>query len=186
PDRYAAEIVRALLEAEPNRQVRGELILKAFARSKGLYLPTALVDSLISDRSDARQPLLSESDVQAIRQGVIERLNSVEPLERLMNHPRLGYLLSRWRDWSVGDSPIAAAKKIASSPEGAYRLARAFASRGLRSGGPDDPGGLFFDLDLSKLAAFVPLDLMWQMLQRFDATALTGEDQLAFEAIRER
>jgi hypothetical protein len=157
---------------------------RALGRTKGLYLPAALVSELESpsERWHRLRKLIDDEHVARWRQQCLAKLRSASPEERLRNHPRLGFLLGRWREWAAPADTTPptlqeVAAVIAASPSGALNLVRAFSSRRVSSGGPDDPGRVTHGVEFEELVKLVDLDTLEASLVTLGQAGLGPEER---------
>jgi hypothetical protein len=172
---------KSLLQRIPSEQDRAEVILKALASSKGIFIPIELTQSAAAAASEGR-PILSADAMDRLRREIVEKLRSRDPRE-LQDAPGLGYLLGRWRDWTGVEGPRAAAQAIVTTPTGALRLCRAFSSRGISSESNED-GHIFYRLEVSALEEVVSLDTVRDQLRLLKQTELSDDDRLVLKSAK--
>jgi hypothetical protein len=181
-EKYVLETVKSLLQRMGRESERLETVMKALGTSKGLMIPVELVDAAISAAAEGR-PLFSADGIDQVKKEIVRKLREADPRSRLQERPRLGYLLNRWRDWEGVEGPMTAAQAIATEPDGALRLCRAFSSRGISSE-PDEDGHVFYRLDPDALQQFVSLDTIVERLRLVNEMELSDDDRLILKGAR--
>jgi hypothetical protein len=94
------------LRCEPDPAKRAAILLSAINETVGIYIP-ALTVSRDSNDERARDPsrqLVSPSDLPALQAAVVEKIRAAAVGASLLSHPRLLYLLYRWKEWDA--SPV--------------------------------------------------------------------------------
>lgn len=103
PERHALRIILCLLRREPNRKMRGKMLLDAISKSHGIYLIAEITES-VKDRKLQRERIyhgesfINKSDLEKMNSIFHVRMENYTKSGALLKNVRLGYLLKRWSE----------------------------------------------------------------------------------------
>jgi predicted KAP-like P-loop ATPase len=105
---HALRIIRWYLMQESDPGKRGQILKKAMKATKGLFLPVSRTSS--EDRAEKRPNdptafLVTETDLSALKNICVKKIRTAAKDGTLMSHPKMLFLLYRWREWTSPKEP---------------------------------------------------------------------------------
>jgi len=177
PDQFAKQLIWSLLKRQQESE-RDVSFISGIERSRGIYLPMALVD-LVSIESERSEPTpVSVAAAKRVRSLCLERLDGINP-ETLRSHPRLGFVLDRWAAWGASSQVQNLAERIGASRDGAIALVRAYSTRSVSSN-----EGVSYKVGFTRLAELVDILALGRVVDAVDTSSVGGVDRLVVEAFR--
>jgi predicted KAP-like P-loop ATPase len=157
------------------RSQRLEVLSKATGATTGLYLPIAKV--ALEGPDSKRQIIgsLTQEELEPLRQECVERIRVWASDARLLNHPALGYLILRWDEWTESDECKNWVAAQITSKEGALKLCSSVQDREVNL------DGVRYSVRLDLLEKVADINLLNQILSKFDRTELTDKESTSVD-----
>lgn len=181
-------IVFWALKNERALAARGQILLKAIGNTTGVSAPVQLVaiESQAAAKEGERREelLLRPEDLETAKALCVQKIRTAAETGRLADLPGALSLLYRWRDWEGEDGPRAFCETLASTSEGAAKLAKIFVGRSTSTTIGDRVSRVSWYVKLSTLEHFVPADQMDASLKSVDVAHLKPDEARAVTAFR--
>jgi predicted KAP-like P-loop ATPase len=192
-DMHASRIIYWFLRREPDEGRRLEVLREAIKTTDGLYLPVFKVSLEEGTRKEGERErsakLVGDAGLAELQRLCLEKIRAAANDGRLERHPRLAYILFRWREWGDAEEPREFCRRLAPTREGAVSLVAAFLQES-RSWGMQDRvarRNLYFRPSL--LAEFVEPETVEGTLETVPLESLADDQRQAvvvFRAAMER
>jgi len=182
PDMHASRIIYWYLRREQDQQRREQVLENAVQKTRGLYLPVMKV-SLESDKEarqkDPKTTLVGEERIEILKKICVDKIREAAANGRLAGHPKLAYLLYRWRDWAVPDEPRAWVADQIKSRDELLSMLKGFTQRSTSTGVGDYVSRVRWYIPLKSLEDFVKAEDVEEELTNLSLDGLGEEEERA-------
>lgn len=189
PAMYATRLAYWILKREPSAERRSEILRSAIRDSHGLRLPvrfvTLEVQAAEKKTEESKERLLRSEDLEALKRLCVDKIVTSAANGTLIENPDLLGILYRWKEWAGDDPAKAWTTRVAETPEGALRLAKAFMSKSIIQSFGDYGGRVQWYVRLSDVESFIRPETLEEKLSTLDPSTLGPEDRRAVEALHE-
>jgi len=187
PDMHASRIIYWYLRREQDQQRREQVLENAVQKTRGLYLPVMKV-SLESDKEarqkDPQTTLVGEERIEILKKICVDKIREAAANGRLAGHPKLAYLLYRWRDWAVPDEPRAWVADQIKSRDGLLSMLKGFTQRSTSTGVGDYVSRVRWYVPLKSLEDFVKAENVELGLTKLCLDGLREEEERAVQEFK--
>jgi predicted KAP-like P-loop ATPase len=186
PSLLFRRVVFFYLKRQQGESERMSILRSAISETTGLIQPLMLTMSEVDPkrREEPDKNLVTDEDAQELKALCIRKIREAA-LEGppLSTNPRLGSILYRWLDWTNDAAEVKKwVSNVASSPEGAMLILRAFVSRGSRQSIDDKVAVVTWNIRLGDLERFVDLALFQEMIDKLVVSKLDERDRNCLRA----
>jgi predicted KAP-like P-loop ATPase len=187
PDMHAIRIIYWFLRREQDASRKVEVLRRAINDSEGLYLAVMLI-SLEDDRQEKRRDpserLVNESALTDLQKACVDKIVVAAAEGHLSTHPRLAYLLYRWKEWGVADEARAFVETLTRTPDGALQFVTAMLQRSMSQSVTDYIGRERWYIRLGNIEDFVRWEVVEESLQGVNVDSLAERQRRAVGAFR--
>lgn len=185
PAMHAVRIIHWYLKQEPDARARAAILKEAVNSTSGVFLPVMKVS--IEDSRDERErepdtSLVEDEELVELRRLCVEKMRQAAESSRLRDHPRLKYLLFRWKEWATAEEVSTWVDGLIQSRDGLMDFLEKSLHR-VRSVGtgqylPEDR----YEMRLKEIEEFIPVDVVSRRMANADLSDLSEEERQAVEA----
>ena len=187
PDRLARGIIHWYLKQEKDPVKRGEILKETMRLTTGLYLPTMVTsfeDSKEERQQDPDAFLVTEEALGDLRRVCLEKIRMAAKNGKLKAHPKMAYILYRWREWGSPEEPKKWVEKLISSKDGLLCFLQGFVQEGSASGADDYVARVYRYMRLKSVEDFVAPEIVEQGIKQINLDGLTEEEKEAVRAFQ--
>jgi hypothetical protein len=181
----ALRIVHWYLMREPDQAVRGRILKDAARASTGLFLPI-METSGESDRDQSQKDpasfAIAEDDLAELLRICVEKIRSAAQGDVLRRHPKMAFILFRWKEWAGDAEPKAWVESLVSTAEGAVRFLVGMAGPVSSYGMGDHVASTSWQVRLSDVEAFVAPEAVAARIENLDWGKLSEKEREAVQA----
>ncbi len=187
PDMHASRIIHWYLKRENDSTERARLLKEAVKTTTGLYLP--VMETFHEDNKQERQNdpdsfTTTEEDLKMLQQICAEKIQQAAKSGVLKAHPKMAYILYRWREWASSEEPKRWVEGLVESEEGLLSFLTAFLHRSTSSQGEDYIPQVYWHVRLEELESFIAVDILEEKVKQFSLTNLGDKEKKALSAFR--
>jgi predicted KAP-like P-loop ATPase len=153
----------------------------------GLYLPvmdTSLEDSRKERRKDPDSFSVTEADLKDLQQICVEKIQQAAKSGTLKTHPKMAYILYRWREWASPEEPRKWVESLIESKDGRLSFLTAFLQRSTSQGMGAYVVRIHWHIDLKGLEHFVSVDVLEKKIGQLSLAGLGDKGQKAVRAFQ--
>lgn len=184
---HASRIIYWYLKQEKDSKRRGEILKIAIKKTTAIYLPILMV-SIERDRQERQKDpdafILDEDDIKDLERICVEKIKEATKTEALKNHPKLAYILYRWREWADTEEAKKWVEDLVESPNGVLFLLTAFLQQSTSQGIRDYVPKIHWRISLSALENFISIGVLEQKVKEIDLTEIGEKEQRAIQAFQ--
>ena len=187
PDMHATRIIHWYLKQEKNPAKRTEILKEAMKLTRGLYLPVmkiSLEDSKQERKQDPDAFLVTEEALQDLMKICLEKIRVAAENGKLKAHPKMAYILYRWREWASPEEPKEWVEQLISSKDGLLCFLKGFVQEGSVSGSEDYAARVYRYISLKNIEVFVSADILEKRVQEISLDGLTEKEKEAIRAFQ--
>lgn len=129
PDMHICRIILWYLKQEKNVEKRAQILIAATKDSTGLFLPvmnTALELDVSRENREERARPISDESKNILKRICLEKIENAARDGRLKSHPKMAYILYRWKEWGGDPRPKEWVTELLKSQEGVLNFLSAF------------------------------------------------------------
>lgn len=186
-DAHASRIIHWYLKQEKDVVKRGNILKEAIKNTVGLYLPvmkTSIEDNKQERQKDPEAFIVTEDDLKDLKEICVERIRHVATSAMLQSHPKLAYILYRWREWTAPEEPRKWVTQLVESPKGVLSFLVAFLSQSQSHGMGDYVYRTHWRISLKSIEDFVPVDIIEEKIKGLKVEEFSEKEQLAIRAFQ--
>jgi predicted KAP-like P-loop ATPase len=181
PDMHAVRIVHWYLKQERDAAKRAAILSESMRLTSGLYLPVMQISIELHERSvTPDESLLPDDSREDFKNICLQKINEAVRDRKLEAHPRLLYILYRWKEWTVSDEPLKWVQQLISSDEGLISFLNSLVEEGVTSG--RDGERVYQFMRLKSIEDFVPLMEIETRVRQLDRSKLGDNPKAAIAA----
>ncbi len=187
PDMHATRIIHWYLKQEKDTTKRAEILKATIKLTQGLYLPimkTSIEDSKQERQQDPDAFLVTEEALQDLRNICLEKIRIAAANDKLKAHPKMAYIMYRWREWASPEEPKEWVEQLVSSKDGLFCFLKGFVQEGSVSGAEDYAARVYRYISLKNVEAFVSAETLEKRVQQIGLDGLTEEEKEAIRAFQ--
>lgn len=187
PDMHATRIIHWYLKQEKDPGKRAEILKETMKLTQGLYLPvmkTSIEDSKQERKQDPDAFLVTEEALADLRKVCLEKIRQSAENGKLKDHPKIAYILYRWREWGSPDEPTKWVEKLVSSKDGLLCLLKGFVQEGSASGAEDYAARVYRYMSLKSVEDFVSPEVVEEKVKQINFDGLEEEEKEAVRAFQ--
>jgi predicted KAP-like P-loop ATPase len=188
PEWSALRIIHWYLMREPNQAIRGRILTEASRASAGLFMPV-LKTSIESDKKERQKDpstfAVSEQDLGVLQQICVERIRVAAKDGSLSGHPKMAFILYRWREWAGEAEPKTWVADIVRTVEGTLQFLVGISGQVTSQGLGDRVASVNWQVRISDVEAFVAPEIIAARLQGVNESSLIEREQEAVRAFRQ-
>jgi len=186
PEWTVQRIVKKLLDREPDKRHRTEILKEAISEAEGLSIAVSRIGIELKALAEKKldQMLFAESDILSLRDLCVAKIRTLAKSGKLASQRELAHVLFRWAEWTNDDEVKAWVSALISTAEGALVLLKRFTQRSTSTTGGASIRITWF-IRLSNLERFANISTL---TERANAIIVPGDDveaQRALSAFRE-
>jgi predicted KAP-like P-loop ATPase len=184
PAMHAVRIIHWYLKRENDPAKRTEILKQTMTLTSGLYLPvlkTSLEDSKQERQNDPDAVLVNEDALQDLKGICLEKIRVAAENGILRNHPKLLYILYRWREWGSPQEWRKWVEDLVSSSDGLLQFLKACVQQGSASGAEDYAARIYRFMRLQSVEDFVDPKIIEEKVEQINLNSLPDDK---IEAIR--
>ncbi|MBI4322937.1 MAG: hypothetical protein HY596_01530 [Candidatus Omnitrophica bacterium] len=169
PEANATRIIHWYLKQEKDQKRRGQLLLRAMKETTGLYLAVRKTANEDDGPHLQKQPddfLVDEADSQELRKVSIEKIRKAANSGVLATHPRMAFILYRWREWASKEEPTGWVTNLVESKQGLLSFLAAFLQRSTSQSIGDYVARVNWRIKLKDLEDFISLDVLEKKVEQ--------------------
>jgi predicted KAP-like P-loop ATPase len=188
PAMHGVRIIHWHLKREPDAHARAQSLGEAMRQTTGLFLPVMTIsieDPRDGERGDPSEALVGESDLAQLKDLCVDMIRAAAASSRLRGHPRMLYILYRWKEWGADDEAEAWVSSVVLERDGLLNFLQATTHR-VRS----HTMGNYLAEDqnrvrLEDIESFVSADEILRLVDALDESGLTKGEARAVAAFRQ-
>ena len=187
PDMHATRIIHWYLKQEKDPAKRTEILKETMKLTQGLYLPvmkTSLEDSKQERKQDPDAFLVTEDALQDLKKICLDKIRVAAKNGKLKAHPKMAYILYRWREWASPEEPTEWVAQLVSSKDGLLCFLRGFVQEGSASGADDYAARVYRYMRLKSVEDFVTPEIVEERLKQISSDNLTEDEKEAVRAFQ--
>lgn len=187
PDMQVIRIIHWYLKQEKDPAKRAEILKESMKASQGLYLPV-LKASLEDNRQERKQDpdayLVTEEALQDLIEICLEKIRAAAQNRKLKEHPKMLYILYRWRQWASPEEPKKWVEGLVTSTDGLLCFLKGCVQEGSVSGADDYASRIYRYIRLKSVEDFVDPEIVEEKVERISLDELSEEEKEAARAFQ--
>jgi predicted KAP-like P-loop ATPase len=187
PGMHTLRIIHWYLKQEKDSGERARLLKEAMKTTTGLYLPvmdTSLEDSRQERQKDPASFIVTEEDHAGLQQICVEKIQQAAKSGTLKTHPKMAYILYRWREWASPEEPRKWVESLIESEDSLLSFLTAFLQRSTSQGMGDYVARIHWHINLEDLEHFVSADVLEKKIGQLSLAGLGDKEQRAVRAFQ--
>ena len=187
PAMHAVRIVHWYVKKEPDARKRGRILKDAVGATSGLFLPVMKVSLEDAREGGERDPdayAVEAADLSELKALCVEKIREAAESGVLRSHPRLKYVLYRWREWASREEVAKWINQMIETNEGLLD----FLQRSLHKSRSLGTGEYLMrekvELRLKEIEDFLPVEAVESRVAEVDEAELTEEQRQAVDAFK--
>lgn len=178
PGMHAIRIIHWYLKQEKDPKKRAEILKQTMTLTVGLYLPvmkTSLEDSKQERQQDPDAVLVNADALQDLKEICLKKIRDAAENGILRNHPKLLYMLYRWREWISPQEPRKWVEDLVSSSDGLLQFLKACVQQGSASGAADYAARIYRYIRLQSVEDFVDPKVVEENVKQISLEGLSDD-----------
>jgi predicted KAP-like P-loop ATPase len=187
PEMHATRIVHWYLKQEKEPAKRDEILKKTMQLTSGLYLPvmkTSLEDSKQERTQDPDAFLVTQDALEDLRKICLEKIRIAAENGKLRDHPRMLYILYRWKEWASPEEPKKWAENLVNSKDGLLCFLKGCVQEDMVHGDEDYAARTYRYMRLKSVEDFVAPELVEERIKQLSLDGLTENEKEAVRAFQ--
>lgn len=176
---HTVHIIHSYLKQENDSGKRGKILKEAMRATTGLYLPvmnTSYEDSIQERQEDQDPFIVTKEELKDLQKICVENIRQAAESGALKTHPRMEYVLYRWRRWAPLEEPRKWVEGLIESEDGLFSLLSVFLQRSTSQG--------IWSINLKSLEDFVPVEVLARKIDQLSIGEFGDKAQRAIDAFR--
>jgi len=186
---HAIRIIHWYLKQENDSTKRGEILKRAMTLTSGLYLPvlkTSLEDNKKERQNDPDSLLVNDDTLQELKGICLDKIRVAAENGILRNHPKLLYILYRWKEWESPQEPKKWVEDhLVCSSDGLLQFLKACVQQGSASGAADYAARIYRYMRLQSVEDFVDPGVVEQNVKQISIDSLPDDQKEAIRAFQD-
>jgi predicted KAP-like P-loop ATPase len=187
PAMRAIRVIHWYLKRENDPAKRGDILKRTMTLTSGLYLPilkTSLEYNKQERQSDPDSFLVNEQGLLDLQRICLEKIRVAAENGILENHPKLLYILYRWREWASPQEPRKWVEDLVSSSDGLLKFLKGCVQQGSASGAGDYAARIYRYIRLQSIEDFVDPEVVEQKVKQISLDGLPDDKKEAIHAFQ--
>lgn len=186
-DMHASRIIHWYLKQEKDAGKRGQILKEAVKVSEGLYLPIMTASFESDPKEREKNPdyfSVTDDDLKELHKICVEKIQNAAKAGTLAIHPKLLYILYRWREWASAAEPRKWVEGVIGSKEGLLSFLTAFLQRSTSHGMGDYVSREHWFISLKVVEDFIPAEVLNEKVAQLTLEGLGEKEQKAVRAFQ--
>lgn len=187
PDMHASRIIHWYLKQEKDSGRRAQILKEAMKTTTGLYLPvmdTSLEDSRQERQKDLDSFIVTEDEIKDLQKICVEKIQQAAESGALKIHPKMAYILYRWRVWASPEEPRKWVESLIEPENGILFFLTAFLQRSTSRSVNDYVVQIYPYIRLRDLEDFVSVEVLEKKVGKLSLVNLGEREQKAVSAFQ--
>jgi predicted KAP-like P-loop ATPase len=187
PEMHASRIIYWHLKQGKDKGKRGQILKEAMKATTGLYLPIMTASHEGNEEKRKKDPdafNVTDADLKELQQLCVEKIKQAAETGSLGTHPKMLYILYRWREWSSPDKPREWIERLIESREGVLSFLTACLQRSTSHWMSDYVSQEQWRINLKTVEDFVPVDTLEKKVAELSDENLSDKEQKAVKAFQ--
>lgn len=187
PDTHASRIIYWYLKQEMDMGKRGAILKGAMKATTGLYLPIRIASLEGNEEKRKKDPdafNVNDADLDELHQICVEKIEQAAGSGVLASHPKMLFIIYRWREWASSDRPRQWAERLVESHEGILSFLTACLHRSTSQGTGDHVSQEHWRINLKTVEDFATVDAMEKKLAALPCENLKDNQKKAVKAFQ--
>ena len=184
---HANRIIYWYLKQEEDIGKRGEILKKAMNATMGLYLPIIIASLDGNEEERKKDPdafTVTDTDLEELHRICLKRIEQAVGSGALASHPKMLYILYRWREWKSPDSSRQWVEKLIDSGDGVLSFLTACLHRSTSHGMGDHVSQEHWRIKMKTVEDFVSVDILEEKVAALSCENLSDDQKKAVKAFQ--
>jgi predicted KAP-like P-loop ATPase len=187
PDMHAIRIIHWYLKQEKDPAKRAEILKRTMKLTQGVYLPvmqTSLEDSKQERKQDPDALIVTGEGLEDLRKICLEKIRVAAENGKLKAHPKMAYMLYRWREWVSPEEPKEWVQQLVRSKDGLLCFLKGLVQEGSVSGSEDYAARVYRYMSRKSVEDFVAPEIVEEGIKQTSLDELTEDEKQAVRAFQ--
>ena len=187
PDMHATRIIHWYLKQEKDPTKRASILKETMQLTSGLHLPVMKTSLEVSKEDRKQDPdafLVTEDALEDLKGICLEKIRAAAESGKLKSHPKLLYILYRWREWASPEEPMKWVEQLVGSQEGLLYFLKGLVQKGSVSSGDDHVARVYQFMRLKSVEDFVAPKVVDEGIKQLSHAEITEDDREAIRAFQ--